>query len=389
MVFTIECSNHSNIIKGGCSSIGRTTVCGTVSFLFKSGYPPLLCWIFIFLLSRIVQLVRTLISCINNENSIFSPGNYWICRLKGISSIGGATVLHTEGWVFKSPIPYMKWLIIFFIFTFGWLSLLFLLLIVLYGGRINATRSIVGFYNRIKPCLFVQSAILYFWYPIKAILSIVSPLLGNNLLIPLFYCAIGYFSLVTKFFFLRGRLPAWQTSIAYFVIWFVMLLVAWVLGCNSVMYFVFSSLLVYLGLDLHCFNSIFCNMAPYDERHKSITTTIANELSDLNKTINTSSKSLKQSNIRFEDYFQNASDSKVRGDLPNHSRYISLAKQEQLNISSSLFSLRADLEKRSSLISHAHNLYDPKLIKKEIKEDDVCYIMEISNVLVNSSRYQL
>ena len=26
--------------KGGYSSIGRTTVCGTVSFLFKSGYTP-------------------------------------------------------------------------------------------------------------------------------------------------------------------------------------------------------------------------------------------------------------------------------------------------------------------------------------------------------------
>ena len=26
--------------KGGCSSIGRTIVCGTVSSLFKSGYPP-------------------------------------------------------------------------------------------------------------------------------------------------------------------------------------------------------------------------------------------------------------------------------------------------------------------------------------------------------------
>ena len=79
MVFTIECSNHSGIIvvrgectkliysvgifsaaspknialalnclytckknlyKGGYSSIGRATVCGTVSFLFESGYPP-------------------------------------------------------------------------------------------------------------------------------------------------------------------------------------------------------------------------------------------------------------------------------------------------------------------------------------------------------------
>ena len=26
--------------KGGYSSIGRTTVCGTVSSLFNSGYPP-------------------------------------------------------------------------------------------------------------------------------------------------------------------------------------------------------------------------------------------------------------------------------------------------------------------------------------------------------------
>ena len=28
------------IIKGGYSSIGRATVCGTVGSLFKSGYPP-------------------------------------------------------------------------------------------------------------------------------------------------------------------------------------------------------------------------------------------------------------------------------------------------------------------------------------------------------------
>ena len=28
------------LLKGGCSSIGRATVCGTVSSLFKSGLPP-------------------------------------------------------------------------------------------------------------------------------------------------------------------------------------------------------------------------------------------------------------------------------------------------------------------------------------------------------------
>ena len=100
MVFTIECSNHSNIMTGGCSSIGRTTVCGTVSSLFKSEYPPLDLYTNV---ARIVQLVRTLISCIKNENSNFSPG--YCTTNKGISSIGGATVLHTEGWVFKSLIP--------------------------------------------------------------------------------------------------------------------------------------------------------------------------------------------------------------------------------------------------------------------------------------------
>ena len=44
LVFTYGCSNHpyiAQITLGGYSSIGRTTVCGTVSFLFKSGYPPL------------------------------------------------------------------------------------------------------------------------------------------------------------------------------------------------------------------------------------------------------------------------------------------------------------------------------------------------------------
>ena len=30
--------------KGVYSSIGRATVCGTVGFLFKSGYPPLICF---------------------------------------------------------------------------------------------------------------------------------------------------------------------------------------------------------------------------------------------------------------------------------------------------------------------------------------------------------
>ena len=36
-----ECFNISyKILIGGCSSIGRATVCGTVSSLFKSGYPP-------------------------------------------------------------------------------------------------------------------------------------------------------------------------------------------------------------------------------------------------------------------------------------------------------------------------------------------------------------
>lgn len=29
-----------DFFKGGYSSIGRTTVCGTVSSLFNSGYPP-------------------------------------------------------------------------------------------------------------------------------------------------------------------------------------------------------------------------------------------------------------------------------------------------------------------------------------------------------------
>ena len=43
LVFTYGCSNHPYIeqtIQGGYSSIGRTTVCGTVSSLFDSGYPP-------------------------------------------------------------------------------------------------------------------------------------------------------------------------------------------------------------------------------------------------------------------------------------------------------------------------------------------------------------
>ena len=32
--------NKKNIYKGGYSSIGRATVCGTVCSLFDSGYPP-------------------------------------------------------------------------------------------------------------------------------------------------------------------------------------------------------------------------------------------------------------------------------------------------------------------------------------------------------------
>ena len=86
MVFNIECSNHSeikiylfNILNGlgGYSSIGRAIVCGTICSLFKSGYPP-----FKYIFNIIYKLksnpsssmVRTLISCIKNENSNFSSG---------------------------------------------------------------------------------------------------------------------------------------------------------------------------------------------------------------------------------------------------------------------------------------------------------------------------
>lgn len=50
--------------KGGCSSIGRTTVCGTVSFLFKSGYPPML-----FIRSILFYLVSNPV-CVRRDKSI-------------------------------------------------------------------------------------------------------------------------------------------------------------------------------------------------------------------------------------------------------------------------------------------------------------------------------
>ena len=78
----------------------------------------------------------------------------------------------------------------------------------------------------------------------------------------------------------------------------------------------------------------------------------------------------------------------MRGNLPNNSKYVSLAKQEQMNISSSLSLLRADVERRGSLISHANNLYDSKLVKEEMK-DKVNDTITISDALVNSSKYQL
>lgn len=48
LVFTYGCSNHPYIEKrkGGYNSIGRMTVCGTVSSLFEPGYPPVFILIF-------------------------------------------------------------------------------------------------------------------------------------------------------------------------------------------------------------------------------------------------------------------------------------------------------------------------------------------------------
>ena len=39
---------------GGCSSKGRTAVCGTVSSLFKSGYPPLYSYIYIYMTKTLI-----------------------------------------------------------------------------------------------------------------------------------------------------------------------------------------------------------------------------------------------------------------------------------------------------------------------------------------------
>ena len=57
-----------NILFLSYSLIGKTSVYSIVSSLFESNYLPFI------VTARIVQLVRTLISCIKYENSIFSPG---------------------------------------------------------------------------------------------------------------------------------------------------------------------------------------------------------------------------------------------------------------------------------------------------------------------------
>ena len=54
--------------KGGYSSIGRTTVCGTVSSLFNSGYPPN------YIKSQDSSTGRTLVSWTKNEISNISSG---------------------------------------------------------------------------------------------------------------------------------------------------------------------------------------------------------------------------------------------------------------------------------------------------------------------------
>lgn len=53
-----ESLQHKNITIGGCSSIGRTTVCGTVCFLFKSGYSPILITLLIFLLASSAVTIK-------------------------------------------------------------------------------------------------------------------------------------------------------------------------------------------------------------------------------------------------------------------------------------------------------------------------------------------
>ena len=78
--------------------IYRLIFCFTFNlYIYSSGFN----YILYHKKARVVQLVRTLISCINSENSSFSSGycplRICIFTLKGISSIGRATVLHTVG----------------------------------------------------------------------------------------------------------------------------------------------------------------------------------------------------------------------------------------------------------------------------------------------------
>jgi hypothetical protein len=84
--------------KDGRSSIGRAAVCGTASSPFEPGCPSVVSVVALALTrispmclvpvpvrlvftdytrkaARVVQQVRTLTSCVNNENSIFSPGS--------------------------------------------------------------------------------------------------------------------------------------------------------------------------------------------------------------------------------------------------------------------------------------------------------------------------
>jgi hypothetical protein len=81
------------------------------------------------------------------------------------------------------------------------------------------------------------------------------------------------------------------------------------------------------------------------------------KLATLTHSINYKLSDLLNSNVSFENYFEEAMKSRANGDPGNDARYTLLARRERLSIRNNMLSLQQDINQRDVLAAHAKSLF--------------------------------
>lgn len=110
-------------------------------------------------------------------------------------------------------------------------------------------------------------------------------------------------------------------------------------------------------------------------------------LATLTHSINFRLRDLSNSNVSFENYFEEAMNSRANGNLGNDAKYTRLARRERLSIRNNMLSLQQDINERDVLAARAKSLFTGSSFEKFSRvTQEQAEVFNISHTHVNNVR---